>query len=67
MVTITKETWPNELVNHWHIVDTFLSRHLVGSVHAVYGSFAEIVDYEWDDEPPLCHHCGERMVSRGKG
>lgn len=59
IVTITKDPWPARLSRHWHLVDSFLSRHVVGSVHAVYGSFAEIEELEWEKGmTPVCTQCG---------
>ena len=59
VVTITKEPWPAAMTRHWHLVDSFLSRHVIGAVHAIYGRVATIEEYEWepDEAPPLCGQC----------
>jgi hypothetical protein len=62
VVTITRRPWPTEMAKHWHIVDSFLSRHVVGSIHAMYGKAATIEEYEWDGKTPNCGECGERLA-----
>lgn len=62
VVTITRKPWPAELPSHWHIVDTFLSRHVVGSVHAVYGRNATINEYDLEDYAAVCPECSERLA-----
>jgi hypothetical protein len=59
VVTITKEQWPAQLSRHWHLVDSYLSRHVIGAVHAVYGKMALIEEMEWDESagPPPCPQC----------
>lgn len=58
IVTITKRPWPENMVSHWHIVDSYLSRHVVGAIHAVYKNLATIEEIEWErDEPRTCPHC----------
>ena len=59
VVTITKEDWPSGLARHWHIVDNHISRHLVGAVQVVYGRFAEVEEFTWDDDIPICPRCDE--------
>lgn len=64
VVTITRKPWPAEMASHWHIVDSFLSRHVVGSIHAWYGKLATIEEYEWESDfaAPSCGECGERLT-----
>lgn len=61
VVTITKDPWPARMSRHWHLVDSFLSRHVVGSVYAIYGPLAVIEELEWEDgmPRPVCTQCGD--------
>lgn len=59
VITIDRERWIAGLTNHWHIVDTAISRHVVGAVENVYAGFVEVREYEWQgDDNPTCAGCG---------
>lgn len=45
--------------NHWHIVDSIISRHVVTAVEANYKT-SVVTEYEWKKgEAPTCGECGQ--------
>lgn len=62
-VTITRNPWPAGMARHWHLVDSYISRHVITAVERVYGEHAIIEEFSWANatEPPTCS-CGERLV-----
>lgn len=66
VITVPREKWPAAMSNHWHIVDSHISRHLVGAVQIQYAE-CDVEEYEWkwDSECPTCRGCGESLVRRG--
>jgi hypothetical protein len=60
VITIPRERWPADMTNHWHIVDTHISRHLLGSVQVNYPD-SRITEVEWDNfcVAPTCDECGQ--------
>ena len=64
-VTIPRDRLPEQMVSHWHLVDTIISRHVVTAVEHNYQG-CEIVEYEWQltEAAPTCHGCGEQIGAR---
>ena len=60
VITVPRERWPIHWTNHWHIVSSYISKHLVGAVQTVYED-SKIEEYEWDDNdvPPVCGGCNK--------
>jgi len=60
VITIPRDRWPADMTNHWHIVDTHISRHLVTAVQSNYKE-GIVTEYEWSGEPPKCLECDEHL------
>jgi len=57
VITLPRELWPASMANHFHIVDTYISRHIVTAVEHNYPD-SIVTQYEWTDVPPTCLECG---------
>lgn len=69
VITLNPESWiPSEVYpGHWHLVDTYTSRHVVTAVERTYKN-SVVTEYEWADVPPICAECGKQIgVPDGEG
>jgi hypothetical protein len=63
-ITLPRNRWPQRMTNHFHIVDTYISRHVVGAIQYTYhGAGATVTEYEWKNHEtaPACSECGSRF------
>jgi len=65
VITIPRDTWPASMANHWHIVDTHISRHVVTAMQSNYPN-ATVEEYEWKGKthPLGCRECGAELRRR---
>jgi len=69
VITLSPEPFlPAEMApGHWHLVDTYVSRHVVTAVERTYKG-STVTEYEWTDEPPICVECNKKIgVPDGEG
>lgn len=57
IVTINRERWPAGLARHWHIVDSYISRHVVTAVEANYGKEVTVTEHTFG-RSFKCPSCG---------
>lgn len=68
VVSIQREPWPANMIRHWHLVDTYLSQHVVTAVEAQYGRMATVTEINTDDPYIECPECGQTLGgSNGQG
>jgi uncharacterized protein (UPF0212 family) len=60
ILSFSREDWPASMPRHWHIVDNYISRHVVTAVERTYGRDLSIQEVEFEGVME-CPDCGAEL------